>query len=268
MYLNVSIHDVTPVFALEIKCLLDFIRRLGVYRGTILVVPDFHGSAPLEPGTPFAAWLRSLAGEGWEMVLHGLTHQEPARREQTGRGGPLQYLVSRWYTSGEGEFYRLSGKAARERIERGLAILKGCGIAPAGFIAPAWLLSRESRAVLKDFRDFAFTTTLTGIHHLQSGSFYAVPAVTFSSRSSGRVFLSRLVVPLLAGLAGRRDMVRLVLHPADARQPSILRMAGHLCRSLLLSRRQVTIGEYLQLSGAGGRGLVFPGTKGLFTVCR
>ncbi|MBE3588553.1 MAG: polysaccharide deacetylase family protein [Thermoanaerobacteraceae bacterium] len=245
MYVNVSLHDVSPVFAAEMKYLVDFIRGLGVSRGTILVVPDFHGCSPLIPGSPFVTWLDSLASGGWEMVLHGLTHKEPAGRESRRENNPFRYMVSRWYTSGEGEFYRLSGREARERVERGLAILKGCGIEPAGFIAPAWLLSKGSYQILKQF-PFAFTTTLAGIHDLRTGSFYPVPAVSFSSRSPVRVNLSRLFVPLLAGLAGSREMVRLVLHPADARHPAIMEIARRICRRMLECRRTVTIGEYLE----------------------
>ncbi|OAT87114.1 DUF2334 domain-containing protein [Desulfotomaculum copahuensis] len=248
MFVNVSLHDVTPAYEAEIKCLFDLIRGAGVTRGSMLVVPDFHGRAPLEADAAFAGWLRARAADGWEVVLHGLTHTEAP--DCIDRGTCGQKLISRYYTNGEGEFYRLSGLAARTRIESGLAVLTACRLAPAGFVAPAWLLGGRARAVLDEF-NFSFTTTLTGIHDLKSGVYHAAPALCFSSRSSWRAALSRQVVPVLAAFWSRRLMVRLVLHPADARQSAILNLAARLLRGMLACRRQVTIGEYLERAKTG-----------------
>lgn len=248
MFVNVSLHDVTPAYEAEIKSLFGLIREAGVTRGSMLVVPDFHGRAPLEPESAFVDWLRARAADGWEVVLHGLTHAEAPDGIDRGTFG--QQLVSRYYTNREGEFYRLSGRDARIRIESGLAMLTTCRLKTAGFVAPAWLLGGRARAVLDEF-NFSFTTALTGIHDLESDIFHAAPALCFSSRSPWRVALSRLVVPVLAGFWSRRLMVRLVLHPADAHQSAILNLTVRLLRGMLAYRRQITIGEYLEQAKTG-----------------
>ena len=249
MYVNVSLHDVTPFFKDEVAAIMDLIHNLGVTKGTILVVPEFHGRALLRPESGFTSWLRGLEQGGWEIVLHGLTHYEPVLQQRVSTKHPVvQYLVSRCYTDGEGEFYRLPGAAARVRIQNGLSVMAACGLAPAGFIAPAWLLSEESRAVLNEF-DFSFTTTLSGVIDIRSGFFQRAPVVAFSSRSALRATLSRFVAPFLANRWAGQELVRLVLHPLDARRPAIMELIIKLCRRMLACRRPVTIGEYLAESG-------------------
>lgn len=245
MYVNFALHDVTPQFNTELKHLLKIIRQSGSLRGTLLIVPDYHEKGSLSPNCPFTKWLRALADDGWEIVLHGYNHLEP-RFTRTGKLSPGKFMISRFYTNGEGEFYQLTAAQARERITRGLSVLKNCGLAPKGFIAPAWLLSQESRSVLNEF-NFLFTTTLTGIIELKSGAVHQAPAVSFSSRSFLRSVLSRLIVPAIARYSLRNDLVRLVLHPSDARDPAIMELVERLFHQWLYVRRQVTISEYLDL---------------------
>lgn len=246
VYINVSLHDVTPAFEAEVRYLLDLIRQRGIFRGTLLVVPDFHGRACLKPESAIVQRITALASQGWEIALHGLTHRESfSRKTNTAQTSFLQYAISRWYTNGEGEFYRLSGIQTRARINKGLLILTACRLKPDGFVAPAWLMSKEVYPVLEEF-DFMFTTTLTGIHDLQHGAYYPAPALAFSSRSAGRVLLSHLVVPVVENFWRRQELLRLVLHPLDARRPSILKVIDRLCQKMLAYRRPVTIREYLQ----------------------
>lgn len=246
MYVNISLHDVTPKFQNELEHLLKIIRQSGSAQGTLLVIPDYHGNGPLTPQSPFTQWLRTLSDDGWEIVLHGYNHCEARTRfTHANKLSPARFVVSRLYTRGEGEFYQLTAAEARERISRGLSILKECGLAPKGFIAPAWLLSQESRSVLNEF-NFLFTTTLTGIIELKSGTVHPVPAVSFSSRSYFRSLLSRMMVPAIARYSLRHDLVRLVLHPPDARNPAIIELVERLIHQWLYTRRQVTISEYLR----------------------
>lgn len=251
MYVNVSLHDVTPGYEEEIRRLHDLVRRSGFLQGTFLVVPNFHGLVRLRPEDALVGWLRELATEGWEIALHGLCHYETPQP----RSGPLasrvlEYLISRWYTSGEGEFYRLSRQVARARIQKGLSVLEECGLKPAGFVAPAWLMGEEARLALGEFA-FKFTTSFNGIYDLNYGTFYHAPAITFSSRSPLRANLSRVVVPALAKCWWGREMVRLVLHPLDARRPAIMEDIKRLCQKMLAFRSQVTIREYLGEKAGG-----------------
>lgn len=215
----------------------------------------------LRPDSRFTCWLRELKKGGWEIVLHGLTHYEPVLHHHVATKHPVvQYLVSRCYTNGEGEFYRLPGVAARVRIQKGLSVLAACGLKPAGFIAPAWLLSEESRAVLNEF-EFDFTTTLGGVIDIRSGVFQRAPTVAFSSRSVLRATLSRFVVPFLANRWEGQELVRLVLHPLDACRPAIMELIEKLCRRMLACRRPVTIGEYLFETGKERERLYLRGSQ-------
>src|SRR6476469_9202264 len=74
-----SIHDVSPRFEGEVDRLLDLLRPYVGERLAMLVVPNHWGDAPIVPGSPFAARLRSWADQGVEMLLHGFTHRDEAQ---------------------------------------------------------------------------------------------------------------------------------------------------------------------------------------------
>ena len=107
--------------------------ELGAMPG-LLVVPDWHGTAPVENHPAFADWVRARADEGAEIFLHGERHDEVG-------------LPRRWRdeiralgrTNREGEFLTLEYTGARDRIDRGLERLRMLGLEPIGFVPPAWL---------------------------------------------------------------------------------------------------------------------------------
>src|SRR6476620_2371897 len=114
-----SIHDVSPRFEGEVDRLLDTLSPHVGSKLAMLVVPNHWGSAPIVPGSPFAARLRSWAQSGIEMFLHGLVHRDDARHPRA-----ADRLRARLMTAGEGEFLGLSRAEARARIERGRAIVE------------------------------------------------------------------------------------------------------------------------------------------------
>ncbi|HEX3343355.1 MAG TPA: DUF2334 domain-containing protein, partial [Polyangiaceae bacterium] len=59
MAVHVSIHDVSPAWSAEVEDALALCHAAGA-RPALLVVPNFHGTAPLLADAPFCARLRDL----------------------------------------------------------------------------------------------------------------------------------------------------------------------------------------------------------------
>lgn len=86
MPVHVSIHDVSPAWTDEVEAALDLCASAGV-RPALLVVPNFHGRAPLLDDARFCARLRGLQAAGHEIYLHGFFHRSRERYEAGGAGG-------------------------------------------------------------------------------------------------------------------------------------------------------------------------------------
>src|SRR5262249_52030711 len=106
---HVSIHDVSPAWEREVDAALELAERFGA-KPALLVVPDFHGRAPLREHPRYAERLRALEGDGHEIFLHGYYHRargkdDPGRDGRNGGRGRLGYFVSqRIVSNGEAEF--------------------------------------------------------------------------------------------------------------------------------------------------------------------
>jgi predicted deacetylase len=100
-------------------------RRFGV-KPIVAVVPDNRDPdlvrEPEDPG--FWKHMKKLQADGWTIGLHGFRHQ------QEGRGGGIVPLHQR------SEFAGLPEREQREKLERGLEILRGHGLEPAVWVAP------------------------------------------------------------------------------------------------------------------------------------
>src|SRR5881227_4313334 len=114
-----SIHDVSPRFESEIDRLIDLLAPHVGTRLAMLVVPNHWGDAPIVPGSPFAARLRSWAEQGIEMFLHGFTHRDEAEYS-----GAADRVRARFMTASEGEFLGLSTSEASARIRDGRALIE------------------------------------------------------------------------------------------------------------------------------------------------
>ena len=243
-YFNVSLHDITPAREQEARTLLSLCESCGITRGTLLVVPNFHGQYPLRQH-PLAQWLQTLARNGWEIALHGQEHlmSEPTRLTL------LQRLIAHHYTDREGEFFLLSGEDARRRLTQGLAMLKECGLQPSGFVAPAWLMSRETVQVLAQL-PLSFATTLDRVYDLKNGRRRFAPVQAFSSRSPDRILASAVSGWLAGYLWKGLPFVRVALHPSDLASPLIMRTAERLLRRLARQRACLLFEEYLNLQAS------------------
>lgn len=236
--LLVSIHDVTPALAGNVQRLWELCAAHEI-TPALLIVPNWHGQWPLEQHPDFVAWIRERADQGAELVLHGERHDEE---------GLTRTLGDSWRawgrTNAEGEFLTLNAAAAGERIQRGLGRLRSLGIEPSGFIPPAWLGGKATRAAAAA-AGLAFTEDARSITLLPSGCRVPSPVVRWSARTS---LLARGSVLVAAGrwlLQRGARWPRLALHPGDMEHPAT---AASVARALLRWPQQHRVGRYADLT--------------------
>jgi uncharacterized protein len=185
--------------------------------------------------------LTQLIGAGHEVALHGLTHLDNADPPR----GPLSHFVRRIYTTGEGEFAATDHDEALRRIDLGLAWFAARGWRADGFVPPAWLASAGSRAAMRG-RPFAYTTTLSHFIFLPSQRAVWSPSLMYTARNAAGRCLSPRVADAMAQALTRNPLIRLSLHPADARHPALLRHAQDLVARLLKVRQPMTKAQFAQ----------------------
>lgn len=213
MTLLVSVHDVTPAREPGVRRLWAMCESRGVVPA-LLVVPNWHGVAPLPQAPDFVRWLRERAALGADLFLHGERHDEDGSPRSL-----IDSLRALGRTSGEGEFLTLAFDAARQRIHRGLATLRSLGLEPIGFIPPAWLarpstwdaVSDAGLRLSEDDRAIRLHPTL---ERLPS------PVLRWSGRSAARAWTSAAVAEAKWVVQRGARIVRMALHPADLDHPA------------------------------------------------
>lgn len=215
MTLLVSIHDVAPPNLPAVRRLWQLCREAGIVPA-LLVVPDWHGSAPIERDAEFLAWLRGAVTEGAEVVLHGERHDEAGRPR-----GLADEVRAAGRTAREGECLTLDAPELEALVARGLARLRALGFPSRGFVPPAWLMRPEARPGV-----YAAGVTFTedeGAIYLAGGRRIASPAVRWSTRTAFRARASVLVAEWRWRSQRRAPVMRLALHPADLNHPGVTR---------------------------------------------
>ncbi|HEX3157456.1 MAG TPA: polysaccharide deacetylase family protein [Gemmatimonadaceae bacterium] len=218
----VSIHDVAPALAPAVVRLWDMCAEHGV-RPALLVVPDWHGSWPLERDEPFLAWLHARAADGAEVLLHGLRHDEhglPRRWRDSVRA------LGR--TAREGEFLTLDRAAAGARIREGLARLRALELRPVGFVPPAWLARSACWRAVADaglpLAEDDAAVYLVRPHRAPTR--LPAPVVRWSARGSARAWASAGVAEWRWRAQRAVPLVRVALHPSDLSHPATARSAA------------------------------------------
>lgn len=236
MSLLVSIHDVTPALARGVETLWSLCAARQI-RPALLVVPDWHGGWPLEAHAGFVAWLRARAAEGAEIVLHGERHDE------VGLPRNLGDALRAWgRTRREGEFLTLDEPAARARVERGRARLRGLGLEPVGFVPPAWL-ARDAGHRAVGAMGLRFSEDDRSILLFPSGRRLASPVIRWSARSPARAWGSVVVARARWVLQGRAALPRIALHPQDLDHPATAAALGPTLDRWLVRHRPTRYGE-------------------------
>ncbi len=211
------LHDVAPRTQARCMALLaalaPWITPQGPMLVTLLVVPRYHGDAPLAEHAAFRAWLDSRIALGDEVVLHGFYHADnrPIRH-------PLDWLKRRVYTL-EGEFAELDAISATKLLQQGRDELAACGWTTRGFVAPAWLTSTGSITALQDLA-FDWYARRTGLVNLKTDQETAATSLVWSVRAAWRrrlslIYNTRLLQHLLHDNQAQTP-IRLGLHPVDA----------------------------------------------------
>lgn len=210
-WLVVSLHDVAASTAAATSAWMDHLltRSLDV---SLLAVPGpWRSPFGLRSDPGLVAWLRSLVDAGHEVVQHGWDHSavatfpRPSRRARA-----VGSIVAR----GCGEFWTLDVSEAIRRMVQGRDALVDLGLPPAGFIAPAWLMSKGAWSAAK-IVGYEYTTSHRKIVHLPSGR--SVGCLALAQRvQRGFVRIGAQVNTAAVRQAIRSGApIRLAIHPED-----------------------------------------------------
>ncbi len=213
MKVHVTLHDVSPAFEKEMEEALLLAARHRV-RPALLVVPDFHGEAPLVADSPFANRLRALEEEGHEVFLHGFFHQAGMRGAKKA-GGARGFFRQKVVSEGEAEFAELDENETEERVARGLEVLRRAKLSPVGFVPPAWSMSQSLTRVLAK-AGLRFTEDHLRLYDTFHKTARPSLVLNFASRSPTRLFSTVGFARLARPIAGVTPL-RVALHPKDMR---------------------------------------------------
>lgn len=223
MDLHVSLHDVTPRFADEMRRALDLAAAFGL-KPALLVVPDHHDAWHLEDHPAFVDELRALARRGHEIYLHGLTHRAETNDATSAAS---RFFRQKVVSAGEAEFASIDRTEGARRLEQGLDRLRALELPVSGFVAPAWSF-RPWLLPLLAAHHVPYTEDHLHVYDPVRGHKRRSLVLNFASRSWNRIatttFFCRAARPL-AALAP----TRVALHPGDFRVP----LLRHEARSLL-----------------------------------
>jgi len=226
---HVSLHDVSPAWDAEIDYALTMCAEAGITPG-LLVVPDFHGRAPLAESPRYAARLREWQARGHEIFLHGYYHRaRPAGEGPRGDGRPegasrafAQAVVS----AGEAEFSDVTRSEARERLAAGRQVLESAGLTIDGFVPPAWSSPRWLSAELAEM-GVTYTEDHLSVSNPVTGRRRASLVLNFASRTAARM-ASTVVFCRAARPLGHLLPTRVALHPGDMRKARLREEARSL----------------------------------------
>jgi predicted deacetylase len=239
-FLVVSIHDVAPSNRERVDEVITALGHRGVRVCSLLVVPDYHHQGLLTKDRQFVSWLRDLELDGHEAVIHGYFHERPRRPEESLR----DRFLTRFYTDHEGEFYDLDYDEALRRITNARDEFRAAGLAPRGFVAPAWLLSKEAERAARD-AELEYTTRLYAVRDLRSGEDFAARSLVYSVRASWRHAVSRAWNVTLFRLLQSSPLLRISIHPPDYSHPAIWRQIVDLIEAAAGSRTTTTYQDWI-----------------------
>jgi uncharacterized protein len=237
---HISIHDVSPAFEQEVKDALAITEAYG-FTPALLVVPDYHGRAPLGPDGSYAESLRTLQKRGHEVYLHGLYH----RCDDLAAGASAE--VSRFFrqkvvSAGEAEFASIAPKEAALRLDQGLECLLGAGLTVSGFVAPAWSFMRWLPHLLAT-RNMAYTEDHLFIYDTKTRKRKPSLVLNYASRSTSRM-LSTIAYCRAAWPLSHVLPTRIAIHPKDMRHKVLRRETERLLK-LAKSMREASTADLL-----------------------
>jgi uncharacterized protein len=231
---HVSIHDVTPAWSDEVEAALALCAAVGA-RPALLVVPNFHGRAPLLDDGRFCERLRGLQAGGHEVYLHGFFHRsresaeggDPAGGGARGAARRLAWLFAqRVVSGGEAEMSDVSPVEGRRRLDEGDGVLRAAGLRVDGYVAPAWSMPRWLLPMLAE-RGCGFTEDHVRVYDPAGRRARASVVLNWASRSPARM-ASTIAWCRMAKHARALVPARIAIHPADMRWLLLRREIGGL----------------------------------------
>ncbi|WP_336355290.1 polysaccharide deacetylase family protein [Pseudomonas granadensis] len=207
------LHDVAPETWADYQPFVEAVDDMGAVPMTWLVVPDFHRRNALDAHPAFRRLLDKRLAQGDELALHGYYHDDQEPNPTT----PREWFMRRIYTH-EGEFYRLSRKAALSRLHAGLEVFQRHDWPVHGFVAPAWLMSDGTRQALREL-PLQYTSDPQHIYRLPDFTAIDAPGLVWSARSAWRRGLSKVLSDQREQRWRQAPVIRLGLHPVDMRHP-------------------------------------------------
>jgi hypothetical protein len=225
----VVVHDVAPAFLPQLARIVELLApRLGrALAGA--VVPCWHGQPIEGSGGRFGRFVAQAFGE---VLQHGYTH----RRDRPG--------VLSLFTGCSDELVGLPREEVRRRLGLGReALRQALGVAPAGFVPPAWQVGRETAEELRAC-GFRYLATFGALRAVGGP---AIPLATWSwdwgvlgplgpvGQWSGNV-RSRLRPATLPCVA---------VHPADVDRDYLPRVLEVVDRLLARGRKPGLLSEFL-----------------------
>lgn len=235
-YFTVSIHDASPAFSSELREIVGELDSCGTIPKSILAIPNYRGQYDILKDQRFLSWLHSLRERGDEIVHHGYSHLAGEGKHTSF----CNYLYDRFFAKGSGEFQYLSYREAENRISLSKEIFHGVGIDCQGFVAPAWLMSREAERALVA-GGYRYTAFVKLFRDYGTGMDVKSEVVRFISRPQPRDYLYRLYDSYLIKIKEkRRKLIRVALHPSDVRFGKPFQFALRLIRQLRKERIPVT----------------------------
>lgn len=113
-----------------------------------------------------------------------------------------------------------------------------------GFVAPAWLMSRDTRAALTR-SPFRYTSTRERLYILPDWQPLGNPSLVWSVRTAWRRTLSARYNRWLRHRLRHAPLLRLGLHPVDAAYPETTRFWIETLQSALETRTPLIKGAWL-----------------------
>lgn len=199
-------HDFSVWNYQTVMPVLDSLKELAGRPFSVLVIPCTEGASD-EAVAGFRAALAQLAGDGFELALHGFKH-----KAEFSQGRSYMGLVGMNVTGGEAEFAGLCQYESSRLLQAGLAAWKDLlpELAPAAFVPPTWysnkFLPGQVRAAKMLYEDRFSLTTVAGRR-------FASPVVSFAGIPGQMENLAfafgGLMLKVPAGVP------RIALHPCD-----------------------------------------------------
>lgn len=134
------------------------------------VIPDNNDEKQLidSPDPNFWEKVHSWQNKGWEIALHGYDHCYVSDRGQSG-------LNPIWKRS---EFAGLSMSEQKEKIRKGVTILREQGFSPKYFFAPSHTFDENTLIALREESDIRVISDTIGRYPYKKDVFWFVPQIT------------------------------------------------------------------------------------------